>query len=431
VVGGAIGNFVEWFDFGLYGYMAPVIATLFFAPGDRVAALLGTFAVFAVAFLMRPLGGVVFGHFGDKVGRRSTLAMTVILMSVATFAVGLLPTYAAIGIAAPILLLVCRLAQGFAVGGEFAGAASFIAEYAPENRRAWYVSSMSVTIFGGLLAAVALVTLLTASLGEAAMQAWGWRIPFLLALPLGLVGLYIRLRLDDTPAFQTVKASETVPTSPIREALRTQRKPMAVFFGFSITNVVAFYMILAYMPTYLGEAVGLGRGAALVSNSIALLALTVLCPVSGLLADKIGRKPMLLAGSAGFAVLTVPAFLIAAQGGFFLATLAQLLLIVPLFFVAVTQPVTVVEMFATRVRYSSGSISYNLVNMIFGGTAPLVATALLARSGNELAPAYYLVGLAFVSLLVVAFAYKETYKARLVREEDLGDGSATDAKAAG
>lgn len=419
LAGGVIGNLVEWYDFGVYGYMAPIMATLFFAPGDRTAALLGAFALFAVSFFTRPLGGFVFGHFGDKVGRRNTLAVCVILMSLATFAVGLLPTYAAVGVAAPALLLICRLVQGFSAGGEYMGAASFVVEYAPENRRGLYAGFLAVSLLGGLLCALGTVTLFTTFLGETAMAAWGWRVPFLLALPLGLVGLYLRLRLEDTPAFREVEEHNAVSGAPIREALRTQWRPMAIFFGFALVFVVGLYVVLTYMPAYLGEASGIDRGTALLSSAIALLVLTALCPLSGVLADLVGRKPMLLAGCGCFLVLAVPAFLVIGQGGLLWATLGQLLFAVPVFFFVSALPVSLVEMFPTRVRYSSASITYNLAQMIFGGTAPFVATFLVVRSGNVLAPAYYVSGLALVSALVVAFAFKETRRTRLVRGTDV------------
>jgi MHS family proline/betaine transporter-like MFS transporter len=427
-IGGAVGNFVEWFDFGVYGYMAPIIATLFFPPGDRTAALLGTFAVFAVAFFMRPVGGFVFGHFGDKVGRRNTLAVAILLMAGATFAIGILPTYAAIGVAAPALLVLCRLAQGFAVGGEYMGAASFVVEYAPERRRGFYASFVSASLFAGSLCGVVLATVLTVTLGEAAMGSWGWRIPFLLGLPLGLIGLYLRLRLEDTPAFREIARRDAVAEAPIKEAFRTQRRSMAVFFGFVIANVVGGTMLIAFMPTYLGEVAGLDRQTVLLSNSITLLLLVVLCPLSGLLADRLGRKPMILAASVGFVVLSLPAFLLAGQGGLFPAIASQVLLAIPIFFVCAAQPVVLVEMFPTRVRYSSGAVIYGLVNMVFGGTAPLVGTALIARSGNALAPGYYLLALGIVSALVAAFAFRETYGNRLVRREDVGAMEVADAR---
>jgi len=409
--------------------MAPIVATLFFAPGDRTAALLGAFAVFAVSFFVRPVGGIFFGYLGDKAGRRNTLAACVVLMSLSTFAIGLLPTYASVGLLAPILLLVCRLGQGFSAGGEFAGAAAFVVEYAPEDRRAWYASVVPGSVVAGLLCGVGTVALLTASLGQDAMATWGWRVPFLLALPLGLVGLYLRLKLEDTPAFRTIEARNTVAAAPIREALRTQWKPMAVLFGFTFPPSVGLYIATAYMPTYLGEAVGLDRGTALLSNAIALFALMLLCPVSGLLADRIGRKPMLTMGCGGFILATVPAFLIVGRGDLLSAVLGQVLLVVPLAFVVASAVVSLVEMFPTRLRYSSGSMAWNLMQMVFGGTAPLVATFLIARSGDILAPAYYVTALSVVATLVVVFAFKETLGSRLVRDADVAGDSVQHAAA--
>lgn len=408
IIGGTIGNVVEWFDFGVYAYLAPILAALFFDPNDPTTGLLATFSIFAVAFFTRPLGGAVFGHFGDKLGRRPALAAAVLLMTLATVGIGLLPTYAAMGLAAPLLLLFLRMVQGFAAGGEYVGAASFVVEYAPSHRRGLYASFVAVGILLGLLLAVLVVAGLTAALGTEAMSAWGWRVPFLLAAPMGLVGVYLRNRLQDTPEFADVEQRKEVAAAPLREALRSQWARMLVLFGILVSSVGALGILLTYLATYLQRVAQLPPGQALLSNSIAVAVLALLCPVAGMLSDRIGRKPMLLAGSVSCTVLGVPAFLLLSSGTFLSAVLGQLLLVVPLFFLGSIIIAVLVEMFPPRLRYSSASISYNLAQAVFGGTAALVSVELISRTGSVVAPGWYLAALGLVSTVIVVTAYRET-----------------------
>lgn len=430
VIGGVVGNFVEWFEYGVYGYLATVIATLFFPPGDRVAALLATYSVLALSAFIRPLGGVLFGRFGDKVGRRNVLAVAILMMSGATAAIGMLPTYATVGFLAPVLLLTCRLVQGLAAGGEYVGAVAFVVEYGPENRRAFYASWVTVSVFAGLLCGVGLVTLMTTVLGDAAMEAWAWRVPFLSALLLGVVGLYLRLRIEETPAFRALQeeneralearglddrgeSEQTIAASPLKEAVMTQWKPILIFVGFAMTNATGSYLFAAYLSTYLQEEVGLSAANALLANSIALIVLIPLLPLSGLLCDRIGRKPMLLAGCGLFVVLSIPAYLIAEQGTLLSATLASLLLVLPILFISAGLTISIAEMWPTRLRYSGSAIAYNIGFGLFGGGAPLVATFLVARTGDPLAVGYYVMALATISFFVVLFFFRESYKASL------------------
>ncbi len=430
IVGGVVGNFVEWFEYGVYGYLATVIATLFFPPGDRVAALLATYSVLALSAFIRPLGGVIFGRFGDKVGRRNVLAVAILMMSGATAAIGMLPTYATVGFLAPVLLLTCRLVQGLAAGGEYVGAVSFVVEYGPANRRAYYASWVSVSVFAGLLCGVGLVTLMTTVLGDAAMEAWAWRLPFLLALLLGVVGLYLRLQIEETPAFRALQeeneralearglddlgeSEQTIAASPLIEAVRTQWKPILIFVGFAMTNATGSYLFAAYLSTYLQEEVGLSASSALLANSIALIVLIPLLPIGGMLCDRIGRKPMLLMACVLFAALSVPAYLIAAQGTLLSAILASVMFVAPLFFMTSGLTISIAEMWPTRLRYSGSAIAYNIGFGFFGGGAPLIATFLVARTGDPLAVGYYVMALATISFFVVLFFFKESYKASL------------------
>ncbi|WP_328335193.1 MULTISPECIES: MFS transporter [unclassified Streptomyces] len=408
VAAGAIGNFVEWFDFGVYGYLAPVLALQFFPDQSRSAGMLSTFAIFGVAFLIRPAGAVFFGRLGDRLGRRITLSAIVVLMSLSTAVIGVLPGFATIGIAAPLLLLAMRLVQGFSAGGEFAGASTMVVEYAPPNRRGLYVSFLSISTFAASLAGVCLTALLTSGAGEEAMRSWGWRIPFLVSLPLGLVGLYLRTRVDETPEFRALVREQKVESAPLAEVLRTQRKPMVTLFCIIMINAVAYYVLGTYWPNYLSENAGLPRSTALWSAAAAYGLLMVLAPVFGMLADRYGRKPMMLYSTVGLLVMTVPAFMLSGVGGYWPAFLGQALFVL---FAGPTSPVSslvTAELFPARIRYSASAIGYNLSFMLFGGTAPYVSAFLIDRTGSKLAPAYYICAIAACSLIGVATMLKET-----------------------
>lgn len=413
VIAGAVGNTMEWFDFGVYAYFATIIATLFFPSEDPVASLLASFAVFAVAFFMRPLGALIFGHFGDRIGRRNTLAAAIILMAVATFLIGILPTYEQIGVLAPILLVLARLLQGLSAGGEWGGSASFMVEFAPEGRRGFFGSWQQFSVVGGLLLGSATGALLTSTLSEAALNSWGWRVPFLIGLLLGLVGLYIRLQVDETPEFRAVIQNREVAAAPIRETLRGHNRAGLVAIGFTLVWTVAYYLLLTYMPTYVSQTLEISASLALISNTIGLVFLMALIPVMGALSDRIGRKPMLIGAAVGLAVLTYPMFLLISQGSFVLIVLAQIVFAVLIAMYSGPGPAALVEMFPTNVRYSALGVSYNLSVAVFGGTAPFIATFLINRTGSDLSPTFYMI-LAAVITLAVLIRIQETYRSRLL-----------------
>ncbi|WP_342515021.1 MFS transporter [Sporosarcina sp. FSL K6-1522] len=402
VVGAAIGNLIEWFDYASYGYLAVVIATVFFAPGNATAALLGAFAVFSVSFIVRPIGGLIWGHLGDKIGRKRVLVLTIIIMSMSTFAIGILPGYAAIGVMAPLLLLVCRLVQGFSASGEYAGAASFISEYAPNSRRGLLVSMVPTSTAAGLMLAVIIVSLLEFNLTKEALYSWGWRIPFLLSGPLGIIGLLIRLKLEDTPLFKEMDRSEKKPKPSLFQGVKQNRKQVLIAFGVICLNAVGFYTILSYMPTYLTQELGFGVMKGILITLVSLGTYVLVLPFVGMLADRIGRKPVLIGASIMFVLFTYPAFWLLSIGGPY----AILALVMLGFVLAGNDGVLatfLTEMFPTSVRFSCFALSFNTGNAIFGGTAPLIATFLIAKTGNTFAPAFYLMGaavIAFVFLLM-------------------------------
>ncbi len=412
VTGASIGNAVEWFDFAIYGFLATFIAAKFFPSGDDTAALLNTFAIFAAAFFMRPLGGFVFGPLGDRIGRQRVLALVILLMSVATLAIGLLPTYAAIGVAAPLLLLFFRCLQGFSAGGEYGGGAVYLAEYAPAGRRGFFVTFMAWSGVVGFLLGSITVTVLAAALPTAAMESYGWRIPFLMAAPLGLVGLYIRTRLDDTPEFTALTEQDQVAKKPLREAVTTSWRSILQVIGLFLIFNVSYYVVFAFLPTYLIRTLEFSKTMSFLSITLAcLVALVLILPLAAL-SDRVGRKPMLVAGSAGFAVLGYPLFLLLNSGSLAAAITAHCIL-AAIASVYISTAVTAgVELFVTRVRYSGFSIGYNIAVAGFGGTTPYVVTWLTATTGNALAPASYLVAAAVLSLLTV-LGLRETAGHRL------------------
>ena len=407
VMASFIGNFVEWFDYAAYGYLAAVISTVFFPDTDKTTALLATFAVFAISFLVRPLGGVVWGHIGDKVGRKQALSLSILIMSGATFCIALLPSYAAIGVFAPILLLLVRVVQGFSASGEYAGASAFLVEYAPPKRRGLYASVVPASTAAGLLLGSLIAALLTGVLSDGQMHDWGWRLPFLLAAPMGLIGRYIRLKLEDTPVFRALEKDDDVAAAPVLETIKKNRRPLIIALGAAVLNAVAFYVLLSYMPTYLSEELGFGASESFLATTIALAAYIGFIFFTGMASDRFGRKKMLITASVLFIVLTVPAFALLDGASFLLVVIIQVVLGGVLTLNDGTLPSFLSELFPTRVRYTGFALSFNLANAIFGGTAPFVATLLIAWTGNDIAPAWYVVAAAVVSLCAV-LASRET-----------------------
>lgn len=399
IIGASIGNAVEWYDFAVYGFLATIISVKFFPPGNETAALLSTFAIFAAAFFFRPLGGFFFGPLGDRIGRRRVLAIVILLMSAATLGIGLLPTYDAVGVLAPLGLLVLRCLQGFSAGGEYGGGACYLAEFAADRRRGLVVAFLVWSAVLGFLVGSVTVTLLTALLPHGAMESYGWRIPFLLAAPLGLIGLYIRTRLDDTPAFAALSESDAVAESPLKEAVTTAWVPILQVIGLMIIHNVGFYVVFTYLPTYFIKTLQFSKTESFISITVASVVALVLILPLGALSDRIGRRPLLIAGSLGFAVLGYPAFLLLNAGSLTTAILAHCLLAtVEAVFVSVSL-VAATELFATRVRYSGLSIGYNISVAVFGGTTPYIVTLLAARTGNDYAAGIYVVVAGVISLL--------------------------------
>ncbi|MET8643440.1 MFS transporter [Streptomyces sp. NPDC004675] len=401
----ALGNAMEWFDFGVYSYIAVTLGKVFFPSGSPTAQLLSTFGAFAAAFLVRPLGGTVFGPLGDRVGRQKVLALTMIMMAAGTFAIGLIPSYATISVGAPVLLLAARLVQGFSTGGEYAGASTFIAEYAPDKRRGFFGSWLEFGTLAGYIGGAGLVTLLTALLSSDDLVSWGWRIPFLIAGPMGIIGLYLRMRLEETPAFaaEVEKAEAARPRVPLREMITGQWKALLLCMGLVLVFNVTDYMLLSYMPSYLTSELKYDEthGLLVVLGVMALM--MVVQPFAGALTDRIGRRPLIAAGCAGFLFLSVPAVLLIRQGGLLAVALGMGALGLLLVCFTAAMPAALPALFPTRVRYGSLSIGFNVSVSLFGGTTPLVVTALIGATGNMMMPAYYMMAAAVIGGAAVWF----------------------------
>jgi MHS family proline/betaine transporter-like MFS transporter len=402
-----LGTVVEYYDFGIYGYMATMISAHFFVSKDPTAALLGTFAAFAVAFFLRVPGGIFFGHIGDKYGRKKSLTWTILLMALATAAIGLVPTYATLGIWATALLVLARCMQGFSAGGELGGANAFVSESAPRQWRGFQTSMVnSGTYIGSLLAALVALGLNSAFSPEQVMD-WAWRMPFVLSLVLGGVGLWIRSSLDDTPQFKELEESAEVEKLPIKTLLTTSLGSIVriIFLGAVITG--GYYIASVYAATYLQTAGGHSPKVAFVSTSIAMVVGVICLPLSGYLSDLYGRRVMFFAGSSAAAVLGIPMFMLMEGDSAVLATVAQSTLFACVSVVNGASVAAYAEMLSAKVRYSGIALSNNVTNMLLGGTAPFIATLLIARTGNNLAPSWYFVFCALLSL-GAAFFVKET-----------------------
>lgn len=403
VIASAIGNCVEWFDFGVFsaGVMTAIIGTVFFPAEASGSASLRSFALIAAAFLARPFGGMFFGPLGDRLGRKRVLAATIILMSGSTFVIGILPGYGTIGLAAPLLLLAVRLVQGFSTGGEYGGAATMIAEYAPARRRGFFGSFLELGTLSGYILGAGLVLLMDVVLSTEAMRDWGWRIPFLLALPLGLVGLYVRTRIEDTPTFQHMEQEGKKAQSPLKETLEHYWRPILMLIGIVFLLNVADYTLLTFMPSYLVDFLDMNDTTSqLITIGVEAVMLMVIVPL-GALSDRIGRRPLLITAAVGYVLLSWPAFALmqtknpvgVAIGYAIVGGLLVLILAV----IAATFP----AMFPTRVRYGAFAIGYNVSTSLFGGTAAVLVGSLIDATGSNYVPAYYLMLAGLVALVPI------------------------------
>jgi len=406
IAAGIIGTTVEWFDFTIYASFAVIIGDQFFPSDNANVSVLAALATFGVAFFVRPLGGIVFGHMGDRVGRRSALARSVLLMSAATMVVGFLPGHATIGVWAPILLVASRCVQGFAVGGELSGAMTYVVESGPRNKQGWWSSFVTASTVLGVVLATLVALLINTSLTDDQVGSWGWRIPFLLAGPLGVVGLYLRLRLTETPAFTKAVEDDEVSDAPLVQVVRTRMRSLGLVFAWIVTQSVAFYFLIGFFVNFMTTSLDVSRDAALATNLLASILFGLSCPLWGRLADSRGRRPVLIGGLASLVLLTVPIFAIMSTGNMAALLVGQAVFGVAVGAVAVPVNVMMIELFPVDLRYSGSSLAYNAAQMVFGGTAAFVAAALTNGTGLAVAPGVYLTVLALASLVVTLLGLK-------------------------
>jgi MHS family proline/betaine transporter-like MFS transporter len=409
IFSGMIGNGLEWYDYALYAYMVTTISKLFFPAGDETLNLLATLGIFAVGFIARPFGGVLFGIIGDKFGRRTALVASIFLMAFPTGCIGLLPTYEQIGILAPLLLIVLRMLQGLSLGGAFSGTVIFLVEHAPPNKRGLISSVSLVSLVIGVLLGSLVVMLMQVSLSDAQFESWGWRVPFLLGVPFGFVGLYIRNHVEESPIYEEAKQNDALSKTPVRDVLTGEWRHVLQTIGIYISLVMPFYLVTAYFITFTENTLGRSRTEALLLNVMVMLILLVLSPLSAALSDRIGRRKLLMSAAAAFLLLSYPLFSLLLMkdlnsiilGHIFFAVLVSI-------YTAPVMPV-LVEIFPTRVRYTGMALSYNISAAVFGGTAPLVAQWLINQTGDVHSIAYYVMACAVISLTALFF-YRDRYK---------------------
>lgn len=400
---------MEWYDFGIYGFLATTIARVFY-PTDSSSAvgLIATFGTLAAAFAVRPFGGVVFGSLGDRIGRKRVLVMTVTLMAVGTTVTGLLPGYENIGIWAPILLIVTRVLQGFSTGGEYVGAMTYVSEHAPDRSRGAMAGFLPMGTLSGYVVGAAVVTGLQSQLPIADMLSWGWRIPYLLGVPLALVALYMRLRIEESPAYQQMSESQQEPGSrgwqQFEQTIVRQRKALLITMGLVLAENVTNYMLTGYLPTYFKQIGRISSSSGLLMIVVVLAMMLIAVVSLAKLSDRIGRKPILSTGCLLLIVLSIPAFLLIRHGAGYPVRLVGVMLIgvMLLCFSSIT-PSTLPALFPTNVRNFAVAIGFNISVSAFGGTTPLVAEALVSGTGNVMVPAYILMVAGLVGAVAVWF----------------------------
>lgn len=411
IVSGMIGNALEWYDYALYAEFAHIIGKHFF-PNSEIREIL-TFAVFAAGFFIRPVGAVVFGNIGDRMGRRFALMLGILTMAVPTAAIGLLPSYESIGIAAPLLLVVIRLVQGFSLGGEFSGCITYLVEYSEPGKRGLIGSAAFVSMCIGMLLGNGTASLMANIMSEESLVSWGWRIPFVAGLFVGLIGLYIRHHLSESPLYKAAKAKKTLSSRPLYDTVTSHWKSLLLAIAIYITVTAPFYTATVFIKSFLHN-IGYSSFTTIMAGTIILVTMIVIMPISAAISDKIGRRNILISGSALIAISSYFVFYYIGKGNDNLALISCFWFALIVGFYMGPVPTVLVELFPTRVRFTGVALSYNISAAIFGGTAPMIGTMFVQFTGDQFAIGYYLATLAVITLISLTW-FVETYKTQLDR----------------
>jgi len=402
-LGGVVGNVMEWYDFAVFGFLAPIITLEFFPNDSKLTGLILTYGIFATGYMMRPLGGIFFGYIGDKLGRKKALILSIFMMAIPTVLIGVMPTYDQIGIYAALLLILLRMIQGLSVGGELIGSVSFMVEIASQKQKGFLGSLTLTSAIGGLLLGSTIVTVLGSLLGENVMHSWGWRIPFLLGIFILAIGLWLREGMSESPEFLT-KKEETdfhLPTAIIKEKYKILQLSAMI----SLTTI-ASYIMFVWMPTYLSDIIKHPLHNALLLNTYAMIVLLFSIPLAGYFSDKIGRVRMMIYATISMLILVYPLFLLLQQGEWYMVLVAQITFALIVGFLQGPMPSLMAEMFPVNIRYTSIGIGYNFSVALLGGTAPIIATWLIKITNNLMAPAFYMMFFALLSLGVLLQQHK-------------------------
>jgi len=408
IIAGAIGNILEWYDFAVFGYFAWVIGAHFFPSADPLASLIKAYGVFAAGYLMRPAGGVIFGYIGDCLGRKKALQLSVLMMAIPTTLLGLLPTYEQIGVTASVLMIFLRLVQGVSVGGELIGSIAFVTEISPPNRRGFRGSWTMFSALGGIMLGSLAATVAHGLVDHATLVAWGWRVPFLAGIVVGGFGMWMRKGMVESPEFLRLNKTEGVAKNPLLETIRQMPGRIAHVSALVVVLGGGFYMLFVWWPTYLNQIVSPPVPHALLVNTISMLVLMTLIPVCGWLSDVLGGRVVIGTALVGLILAAYPLFWWTDHGLFLPALFSQLIFAVLMSGILGPIPAVMVDMFPPRTRFSGIAIGYNVALAVFGGTAPVVSTLLVSRTGAIASPSYYLILMAFVSLLAVVFWHRRT-----------------------
>ncbi|MCE3230186.1 MAG: proP 1 [Alphaproteobacteria bacterium] len=411
VVTSMMGNLFEFYDFILFAYFAPILGKLFFPSADETTELIKAFGVFAVGFFVRPLGGVVFGHIGDKVGRKQALVLAILLMAIPTAVIGLLPTYEEIGISASILLVVMRMLQGFSMGGNYGGSITFTTEHSDPKHRGLIGSFAITSCLAGILLGSATATLFSYILPEHDLTTWGWRIPFLLGILICFVGYYLRVRIPESPAYTEIQESGTISQHPVAQVFTQHGKTLTVVVLATLLHDLSFYMLFTYMPTFMTRQLHLAEEVAFTINTINLFLVCVFTVLGAWLSDRVGRKPVMVGAAFIFIFGTIPLFsLITDTSNMTTVFWAQLVFAIAAGGYFGPTAAMMVEAFPTAIRFSAIAITTNISGPLFGGTAPVLVTYLIDKMGSNMVPAFYLTGAAVISLIALKFV--STYQGK-------------------